>query len=237
MIPKKIHYCWFGGEPFPTDIKKYIDSWKKYCPDYEIIQWNESNYNVHKNLYVESAYESEKWAFLTDYARLDIIYHEGGIYLDTDVELIKSLDKLLYDSCYMGMEQIGTVNTGLGFGAEAGCKFLYENMKLYENKTEFMKNGKFMPPICVRLTTKLLSKKGMQKINEIQNIGEVKIYPTDYFCPLKMGTNKLYITDNTVSIHHYSASWYKGNYAIRKFKYYLIPVKIFIKKYILRRTE
>ena len=103
MIPKKIHYCWFGGNPLPEDVKRYIESWKKYCPDYDLIRWDESNYDVHKNAYVELAYQNKKWAFLTDYARLDIIYEHGGIYLDADVELIHSLDDLLQNSCYMGM--------------------------------------------------------------------------------------------------------------------------------------
>lgn len=238
MIPKKIHYCWFGGNPLPEDIKQYIESWKKYCPDYEIIRWDESNYDIHKNFYVEQAYQNKKWAFLTDYARLDIIYEHGGIYLDADVELVQGLDDLLKNKCYMGMEQVGTVNTGLGFGAEPKQPFLKENMELYEQKENFIKeDGTFKPPICVKVTTKLLQNYGLKKQNEIQKIQDVTIYPTDYFCPLKMGTNKLTITDNTHSIHHYAASWYTGGALIRKIKYYLIPAKIFVKKYILRREE
>ena len=94
MIPKKIHYCWFGGNPLPDSVKNCIDSWKKFCPNYEIIEWNESNYDVHKIPYISEAYKNKKYAFVSDYARLDIIYNEGGFYLDTDVELIKSLDNL-----------------------------------------------------------------------------------------------------------------------------------------------
>lgn len=237
MIPKKIHYCWFGQGKLSSKARKCIQSWKKYCPDYEIIRWDESNYDIHKNRYVEQAYKEEKWAFLTDYVRLDVIYEHGGIYLDSDVELIKSLDALLKDKCYMGMEQIGTVATGLGFGAEAKHPFLKENMKYYESEKNFWKDGKFSPPICVKITTRLLKEYGLLKENKIQNIRNVTIYPTDYFCPLKMGTNKLTITKNTYSIHHYAASWYTGNAMVRKIKYYLIPAKIFIKKYILRRFE
>lgn len=237
MIPKKIHYCWFGGNPLPDDVKRYIESWKKYCPDYEIIQWDESNYNVHKNRYVEQAYKNKKWAFLTDYARLDIVYEQGGIYLDADVELIHGLNDLLKNKCYMGMEQIGTVNTGLGFGAEAKHPFLRKNMLPYEENEYEREDGKFIPPICVRVTTKLLKNSGLVEENKIQNIEDVTIYPTDYFCPLKMGTNKITITTNTYSIHHYAASWYTGNAVIRKIKYYLIPLKIFVKKNILRRSE
>lgn len=236
MIPKKIHYCWFGGKPLPNDIKQYIKSWKKYCPDYEIIQWNESNYDLEKNDYVKQAYENKKWAFLTDYIRLDVVYEYGGIYLDTDVELVKSLDNLLENKCYMGMEQIGTIATGLGFGAEAGHPFLRKNMLHYE-KNSFLENGSFKPPICVGVTTKLLRESGLVRENIIQDIDGVMIYPTDYFCPLKMGTDKLTITSNTYSIHHYSASWYTGNKWIKRIKYRLIPLKIFVKKYILLKDE
>lgn len=234
MIPKKIHYCWFGGNPIPDDIKQYIESWKKNCPDYEIIRWDESNYDVNKNNHVRLSYANKKWAFLTDYARLDIIYNHGGIYLDTDVELIQSLDDLLSNKCYMGMEQVGTVATGLGFGAEKYHPFLKENMLPYEEENFIQADGTFKPPICVKVTTGLLSNYGLKKENRIQQIQGVTIYPTDYFCPLKMGTNKLMITNNTYSIHHYAASWYTGNAVARKIKYYLIPVKIFVKKYILR---
>ena len=166
-----------------------------------------------------------------------IIYEHGGIYLDADVELIHSLDDLLQNSCYMGMEQVGTVATGLGFGAEPKHPFLRENMRPYEEQNFVQEDGTFKPPICVRVTTKLLKDQGLRGENIIQKIQDVTVYPTDYFCPLKMGTNKLTITENTYSIHHYAASWYTGNALVRKIKYYLIPVKIFVKRSILRREE
>ena len=106
MIPKKIHYCWVGGNSKPPLVKKCIQSWKKYCPDYEIIEWNESNYDISKNIYMKQAYEAKKWAFVTDYMRLDIIYEHGGIYLDTDVELIKNIDDLLSNEAFAGIESI-----------------------------------------------------------------------------------------------------------------------------------
>lgn len=237
MIPKKIHYCWFGGNPLPEDVKKYIQSWKHYCPDYEIIRWDETNYDVHKNTYLNAAYEHRKWAFLTDYARLDIVYHEGGIYLDTDVELIKNLDDLLDQGCFMGMEQVGTVNTGLGFGAEKGHPFLKKNMRVYEERSFFRKDGTFKPEICVRITTRLLREQGLLAENRKQNVADVAVFPPEFFCPLTMGTNKLTMTGNTYSIHHYAASWYTGALWIKKLKIKLIPLKIFVKKYILRRIE
>lgn len=237
MIPKKIHYCWFGGKPLPGDVQRYIESWQRFCPDYEIIRWDETNYDVNKNAYVREAYQNKKWAFLTDYARLDIVCREGGIYLDTDVELIRSLDDLLDCPCFMGMEQVGTVNTGLGFGAEAGHPFLIENKRVYEENSFAREDGTFKPEICVKITTRLLRKHGLEAQNRIQQAAGVTIYPVEYFCPLTMGTNKLTIMENTYSIHHYSASWYTGNALVKKIKYRLIPVKVFIKKYLLRRME
>ena len=117
MIPKKIHYCWFGNNPLPESVQRCIESWKKYCPGYEIIEWNEGNYNINKIPFIEKAYKEKKYAFVSDYARLDIIYNEGGIYLDTDVELIKNIDPLLEHSCFLALESCGAVATGLGFGS------------------------------------------------------------------------------------------------------------------------
>jgi hypothetical protein len=121
MIPKVIHYCWFGGKPLPLDVEQCIRSWKKFCPDYEIRQWNESNYDVGKHPFMKAAYETGSWAFVSDYARLDIIYNHGGVYLDTDVELLKDLQPLLELDCYFGMQQDrNLIATGLGFGAVKG---------------------------------------------------------------------------------------------------------------------
>lgn len=230
MIPKKIHYCWFGGNPLPDSALKCINSWQKYCPDYEIIEWNENNYDVNKIPYTKYCYENKKFAFLTDYVRLDIIYNEGGIYLDTDVELVKNLDDLLDSKCYIGMEQVGTINTGQGFGAEKYNEFIKENKEYYE-KTSFLDDdGSFKRTICVEITTNILQKYGLKKENVKQTIRGVEIYPTDYFCPKKMGTNRIHISKNTYSIHHFEGSWKSQNKIVRKIEYRLIPIKQFIKK-------
>lgn len=232
MIPKKIHYCWFGKNPLPKEVIKCIDSWKKWCPDYEIIEWNESNYDLDKNEYVRETYSRKKWAFLTDYVRLDVIYNEGGIYLDTDVELIKPIDDLLNLECFLGMEQPGKVATGLGFGAVKGNEFIKENKEYYEKNSFISADGEFKKVICVEITSNLLINKGMKVSNTLQDIGKIRVFPTEYFCPLKLGTNKLNITKNTYSIHHYTASWKSNNKLIRKIGYYLIPLKQFIKKMV-----
>lgn len=221
MIPKTIHYCWFGGNPLPESVRNCINSWKKYCPDYEIIEWNESNYDVHKIPYISEAYKNKKYAFVSDYARLDIVYSEGGFYLDTDVELLKPLDDLLDENCYFGMEQIGRVNTGIGFGAEKGHPFIKENMQQYENS---FFNSKLLET-CVDITTNLLLSKGLLQENFYQRVNGISIYPTDFFCPFSMETRKLNITKNTYSIHHYDSTWY-GNGFSAKIKKILLPIKI-----------
>ncbi|MGM9912839.1 glycosyltransferase family 32 protein [Floccifex sp.] len=237
MIPKIIHYCWFGEKPLPQEAIKCIESWKKYCPDYEIIQWNESNYNLEKNEFVKAAYKSKKWAFLTDYVRLDVIYQYGGIYLDTDVELLKPLDSLLTYQAYMGMEQIGRVATGLGFGAVKGHVFVLENKKFYEEKDVVNEDGSIKQITCVTITTELLKKYGLRDDSQVQKICDVTIFPPEYFCPMTMGTRKIKSTANTYSIHHYASSWKSENRIIRELKYRLIPIKQFIRKYVLHNFE
>lgn len=232
MIPKKIYYCWFGRNELPIEVKKCIESWKKHCPDYEIVECNEDNYDINKNEYVKYTYANKKYAFLTDYVRLDIIYNNGGIYLDTDVELVKPLDDLLETSGYIGMEQVGTVNTGQGFGAIKKHPFIKENKEFYENYDFLDKNGKFKKVICVSVTTKILERHGLKKENKKQQVFDMDVYPVEYFCPKIMGTNRIVITQNTYSIHHFDSTWKSNNKIIRKIGYYLIPLKILIKRII-----
>ena len=225
MIPKIIHYCWFGNNPLPEDAKKCIASWKKYFPDYEIKEWNESNYDLSTCPYVKEAYESKKWAFVADYARFDILYKYGGIYFDTDVEVIKSFDDILKNGAFMGQE-VGTslgvnptgnkagsaetvvvVNPGLGISVAPGL-WLYREILDYYNGIHFLKDGVMdTTTICVH-TTAILKKYGYDEYKkEIQNVADITIYPPEYFCPMDYTTGKLYITGNTRSIHWYTASW------------------------------
>lgn len=212
MIPKVIHYCWFGGNPLPESAIKCIESWKKFCPDYEIKQWSEENYDINKIQYVKEAYQEKKYAFVTDVTRLDIIYHEGGIYLDTDVEIIKSLDQLLDNSLYLGMETTGRVNTGLGFGAEPKHKFVKDNLNLYAD-IPFVSNI-----TCVTYTTNMLKRYGLRNRNELQQLETILVLPTEYLCPLILETNRLKITENTYSIHHYDMSWKDKKDRLIRFK-------------------
>ncbi|UNP76362.1 glycosyl transferase [Bacillus nitratireducens] len=208
MIPKIIHYCWFGGNPLPESAEKCIESWKKYCPDYEIIQWNETNYDVTKNRYMYEAYQNKKYGFVPDYARLDIVHTYGGIYLDTDVELIKSLDDLLKLDAFCGVEHNSKyVALGLGFGGNIENKTLRCMLDAY-NTMSFIKDGEPDLTPAPKINTKALYSLGYNYKKSVFNCGELKVFPSEYFCPQDFETGKLTITPNTYSIHHYDSSWY-----------------------------
>ena len=210
MIPKIIHYCWFGGNPLPENVSKCIESWKKCCPDYEIKQWNENNYDINKFQYVKEAYEAKKWAFVSDLARLDIIYNEGGIYLDTDVEVIRSLDSLLDNKCFLAIEQPSHyIATGLGFGAEKENPCIKEMLDEYRGAKFKLAEGIYDTTVpCPARNTAPFYKYGFNlEIDKPVNLGGAMVYPPEYFCPFERKINELKITENTYSIHHYDASW------------------------------
>ena len=212
MIPKVIHYCWFGGNDLPDDVKKCIDSWKKFMPDYEIKRWDETNYDINKCDYIREAYEEKKWAFVSDYARIDICYTYGGIYLDTDVEVLKSFDDLLNLDAFCGREQgkknnDNKVNTGLVLGMKKNSLIGKIMRDDYNNKHFRDSNGKLDLTPCPVIQTNLLKKYGLNDKNVLQVVNGLTIFPTDYFCPMNQYTGKKDITDNTYSIHHYNASW------------------------------
>lgn len=207
MIPKKIHYCWFGGNEKPKSIQKCINSWKKFCPDYEIIEWNESNFDIHCMPFVEQAYEAKKYAFVTDVARLMLVYQYGGIYMDTDVEVIKPPDDLLENKAYMGFENNENVATGLGFGSEAGLPFLKEHIDVYKEWNFINEDGTYNQIGAPKATTDLFKTKGIVLDGNEQTVCDVHIYPAEYFNPYDNIIGKLNKTDKTYSIHWYDASW------------------------------
>ena len=209
-IPKIIHYCWFGGSEIPLNDRKCMESWKKYCPDYEIIQWDENNYDVTQIPYTKEAFESERWAFVSDYARLDVLYRYGGIYLDTDVELVRSLDDLLELKGFSGLEKrTYHFNSGLGMGAIKGHPLLSELLQLYFKKHFCLDNGNSDLTPTPQIVTDYLQMKypGVLTPHDICDIGDFRVFPPEYFCPQDYETGKTVITDNTYSIHHYHASW------------------------------
>lgn len=212
MIPKIIHYCWFGGNPLPNSVKKCIKSWRKYCPDYQIIEWNEHNYDLSRNQYMLDAYREKKWGFVPDFARLDIVYRHGGIYLDTDVQIIRSFDSLLNQSSFFGFENSGKnelfVALGLGFAAEKGNELIKKVMDSYNQLSFYDVNGDINLIPSPQLNTKVFVEYGFIMNNKLQEINGNYLFPNDYFNPKSFKTGLLNITENTYSIHHYDASWY-----------------------------
>ena len=211
MIPKVIHYCWFGGKPYPKIVKKCINSWKTHCPDYELKLWNEQNYDLRKNRWLESACSSGKWAFVSDYARLDIVFREGGIYLDTDVELLRNLDDLLQYECFLAIENgpERSINTGIGFGAIRGHRAIGEMLQEYDS-LEFSESG-IRDLLCPPLNTKPFLSSGYRPgAQEIQFIKGAAILPPDYFDPIDGSLSELHQTENTHGMHWKSGSWETG---------------------------
>lgn len=209
MIPKIIHYCWFGKNTYPPIVKKCIASWHKYCPDYEIRLWNEDNYDVLKHTYVREAYEAKKWAFVSDFARLDIIYKEGGIYLDTDVELVHSLDDLLAEKCFVAGDGMG-INTGIGFGAEKGHPMVKEMLDLYNKKHFIIASVPDLTP-CTMINTKPFLQAGYDiATKQIFRMPGVTIFPPEYFSPIQGKSSELRLTANTYGIHWNSRLWETG---------------------------
>ena len=206
-IPKIIHYCWFGKNPKPEFDKKCIESWKKYCPDYEIIEWNETNYDIEKNRYTQEAYKHKKWAFLSDYARLDILYNYGGIYFDTDVEVVRNIDELLTYDAFMSIEMAGGVNSGNGMGAKKGMPVVKEMMDMYNNIKILNENGKYRTIPNANYETNILKKYGFKKNNKFQIIDDVAIYPFEYFASKVVGLEYIVDFKDKYSIHHYNQSW------------------------------
>ncbi|MEY8686198.1 glycosyltransferase family 32 protein [Bacteroides sp. AN502(2024)] len=210
MIPKTIHYCWFGHNPLPRSARKCIASWRKYLPDYEIREWNENNFDVNVVPYTAQAYTLGKYAFVSDYARFWILYREGGLYFDTDVEVIRPLDDLIAQGVFMGIEQsahLVGVNPGLGLAAEPYHPFFREVLEHYATLVFTDAAGVPLPGTVVSHTTDCLRPHGWVAENRYQQVAGLHIYPNDYFNPLDDATGRLIITPNTRSVHWYAKTW------------------------------
>lgn len=206
MIPKKIHYCWFGRGELPALAQKCIESWRKYCPDYEIVEWNEDNFDLDYNEYTRYCYNNKKWAFLSDFVRLIVVAEQGGIYFDTDVELLKNPDELLKYGAFYGFENDQNVATGLGFGAEANHPTICAMKGAYE-KVQPNEQGNYPMIVCPALNTKALLPFGLKLDGTRQNVGGAEILPAEYLNPYDDPTGRLNKTQNTISVHWYSKSW------------------------------
>ena len=246
MIPKKIHYIWFGGNPLTPLAKKCIESWKKCCPDYEIVRWDESNFDVEQNRYCKEAYDTKKWAFASDYARFKILYENGGVYLDTDVELLKPLDDILENGPFMGLEKdyeegkraavapgLGlAANPGLGLAANPGLGLYKTILDTYEDDRFVNEDGTCNLRTVVERTTDILEKQGLESRPGIQHVAGVTIYPTEYFCPKDPANLRLHLTENSYAIHHFDGSWTTPKERFHKVVAYVIGPRAtrFVKK-------
>ena len=216
MIPRTIHYCWFGDKEKPAEVLRMIANWQKHCPGYEIKEWNENNFDIRLNRYCEEAYATKKWAFVSDVARLWALVHEGGVYMDTDVELVRPLDRLLTNKAFLGFEGTQWVGTNL-IGAEPSHSFFIELLKSYDHCCFITPDGKpYQTTNVEELTRKLEKVYGFRKDGSFQQLGDITLYPTDYFCPYDYIDGQLHRTENTYSIHWYSQTGIKRSRWINK---------------------
>ena len=203
MIPKTIHYCWFGGNPKPKLAEKCIASWKKYGPGWEIIEWNESNFDVNQNGYTRMCIEQKKYAFLSDYVRLKVVAEQGGVYFDTDVELLRPIDDLLENEAFFGFETPEYVASGLGFGSTAHGAAIEAMLREYDG----LLDGTQGVRMCPGLNTAALEKLGLVRDGSKQTVAGALVLPVEYLNPYESSTGRLRKTKNTHSIHWYNASW------------------------------
>lgn len=208
MIPKIIHYCWFSGEPFDQKTKDCMDTWRKMCPDFEIRECNANNFDINCNDFVREAYNAGKWAFVSDYARLYLLYRYGGIYLDADVELIKGLERFLRYPAFMGEERKGWISAGV-IGAEPGNDCIKTFLDYYTDKHFLKPDGSYDQTTNVQIIThNLFESYGFLLNGKKQRLGNLLyVYPTDYFSPKDSITGEIHITDNTYAIHHFNNGW------------------------------
>ena len=242
MIPKIIHYCWFGRGPLPELAQKCIASWKKYLPDYEIKEWNEDNFDVNIIPYTAEAYQAKKYAFVSDYARFWILYQYGGIYFDTDVEVIRPIDDIVERGNFMGFETdpkpqlnddaseasvapgLGLgVNPGLGLGVNPGLGIIKKMLDFYEGK-HFVHEAVMRNQITVvHIATQVLRENGLKNVGGIQEVAGCFIYPSEYFCPINVTTGRIHVEKNTRTIHHYAGTWVDKKFSMKEILKRFLP--------------
>lgn len=245
MIPKIIHYCWFGRNPLPELARKCIDSWKKYLPDYEIKEWNEDNFDVNIIPYTAEAYAQKKYAFVSDYARFWILHKYGGIYFDTDVEVIRPIDDIIARGNFMGFEtdpnsekgdaSNASVNPGLGLGVAPGLGVIKKMLDYYENKHFICEANMRNQITVVHICTKVLMENGLQNVEGIQKVDDdIYIYPAEYFCPINVTTGRIHVEKNTRTIHHYAGTWVDKKISIRECIKRMIPEKLLLSLFVMK---
>lgn len=237
MIPKIIHYCWFGKKPIPLSLRKCINTWEKFCPDYEIIRWDEKNFDIEKSLFTKNAYAAKAWAFVSDFARLKIIYDSGGVYLDTDVELLKNLDPLLKYDFFIGVQQFDNlINTGLGFGAIQNNTLVKKMIEKYDSLAFSKEKMKILA--CPYFNNEAIVDSGYIYNDEPVHIGNSIILPPKYMDPISPGNTKNLLCQDSISIHHYNASWGSNSTRLRRSIISFIgPKKIDYLKKIIKKVK
>ena len=250
MIPKIIHYCWFGRNPLPELAQKCIASWKKYLPDYEIKEWNEDNFDVNIIPYTAEAYKAKKYAFVSDYARFWILYKYGGIYFDTDVEVIRPIDDIISKGNFMGCETDASkdgsdacsvapglglgVNPGLGLGVNPGLGLVKKMLDYYEGK-HFVHEAVMKNQITVvHIATQVLRENGLKDMVGIQEVAGCFIYPSEYFCPINVTTGRIHVEKNTRTIHHYAGTWVDKKFSMKELVKRMIPEKILLSLFAMK---
>lgn len=212
-ISRTIHYCWFGRNPLPESAKRCIDSWHRFFPGYEIKEWNEDNFDVDAIAYTRDAYKAGKYAFVSDYARFWILWHYGGIYFDTDVEVIRPMDDLLSQGAFMGWETpslsgVYRINPGVGLAMPQGMPLCRQIMEGFEQRMTFWNaDGKMHPYTMIPLINDILVPLGLRDDGTLQTVEGLTVYPSEYFCPLDTLTGKMHQTPQTRSIHWFTMSW------------------------------
>lgn len=234
MIPKIIHYVWVGGKPLTPLAEKCIESWKKFCPDYEIKRWDETNFDINENAYCKEAFDSKKWAFVSDYIRLKVLYEYGGIYMDTDVEVTKPLDKFLTHKAFSGYESDNHISTGI-IASEKGNVWTKKNLDYYTDKHFISKDNKLDLTTNVLTITSITKKMYPDVVlnGKYTELNDVVFYPKDYFCPISLETRDCEITKNTHTIHHFCGSWLEPPTKFQRFK---TKIKTLIKKIIGKKN-
>ncbi len=210
MIPKSIHYCWFGRSELTPLAKKCLASWRQFFPDYEIKEWNEDNFDVNIIPYTADAYKAGKYAFVSDYARFWVLYHFGGVYFDTDVEVIRPMDDVLEKGAFMGFELLGecpAVNPGLGLASVPGMSLYKAVLNLFEQMSFQKENGSINSYTMIPMVTELLKELGLTCNGTIERVAGINIYPPDWFNPFDDATGRLRKTENTRTVHWYAKSW------------------------------
>ncbi len=238
-IPKIIHYCWFGRGEMPELAVNCIASWHKYLPEYEYRLWNEDSFDISSNRFVKEAYHNKKYAFVADYVRLYALYHFGGIYMDTDVEVLKPLDDFLVYPAFSGFEVEDSIPTGI-MGAEKGSAWAKRELAYYDNLSFIMPNGAFNMKPNVQIITEHALHFGFNPNNEFQIINsDFAVFPKDFFCPKSYVNGEIHLTENTHTIHHFAGSWRKDDNTLSRLKQLFGPtwgLRLYKLKFVFRKA-